>query len=713
MSKISKLISIAFILLLCLGNANAAVTDYNFASSSGTYSAITGGDTYGPYDENDNYIDDQNFEAIDIGFDFTYEGNTYSTMSISTNGYIVMGDNLDVGYYYTGNFTSTVFDNYYIISAFFVDLIAQDGSEIMVLTTGSSPRRVTTIQWTGFKNYSGTNETYNFQIKLYETTNKIEFVYGSFTVDYSDVVCVGLRGNSNTNYQYRTVTSGTNTWSTTANATSNTGNCALTSTLKPSSGQTYTFYLTEMAYEGSEVFQFTDPIAQGSTNQPVIAVGVYTSGDVNKLSSTNFRFSTNGSTRTADITNAKLWYSGDSPYFYDAEQVGSTYSSPNGTFNISTDQELISGDNYFWLTYDIASNAVSGNLVDAECSQITLTDEFNTSSNYTPSPSAPSGGRRIMVPLNGTYTVGTGGNFPNLYSAFDYSNTVGLSGNVTFRIISNITEMDYPYLTQWQEYGNGGYSMTVMPDGGGNRVITAGYDDAFVILEGVSNFTINGSSSPTGTTRELTFVSTGNNEYAGIAIAAVECSNITIKNIIARNANYFDYTDLFYHTRQNLGCIYFDNVDVGLIENCHIYKTNICIGIKNECSDITVRKNLIGSTSDGQQYHLTGINIFSGRNETAGDSRVGEYAVDGFEISDNEIVGGYQPSTLPTAPYDLLRGMLIADGLNGNILRNKVHGLSNAMSAKGTYGIQVSGYMSAGRRIDVTEIGRASCRERV
>jgi len=51
---------------------------------------------------------------------------------------------------------------------------------IRYLTSGTAPNRTCTIQFTGFQRYTTTGflgELYNFQIKLNETTNTIQFVY--------------------------------------------------------------------------------------------------------------------------------------------------------------------------------------------------------------------------------------------------------------------------------------------------------------------------------------------------------------------------------------------------------------------------------------------------------------------------------------------------------------------------------------------------------
>jgi len=94
--------------------------------------------------------------------------------------------------------------------------IGQDTAEFKMLTEGTAPNRITTIQ---FKNLTDKINTQylnlEFQIKLYETSNVIEFVYGSFIADGNPVAVfktatVGLKGNSNEENQLLNVNK---TWS--------------------------------------------------------------------------------------------------------------------------------------------------------------------------------------------------------------------------------------------------------------------------------------------------------------------------------------------------------------------------------------------------------------------------------------------------------------------------------------------------------------------
>ena len=48
-------------------------------------------------------------------------------------------------------------------------------SAVVYETSGTAPNRVMTIEWSNVPSYGSSYNLYNFQVKLYETTNVIEF----------------------------------------------------------------------------------------------------------------------------------------------------------------------------------------------------------------------------------------------------------------------------------------------------------------------------------------------------------------------------------------------------------------------------------------------------------------------------------------------------------------------------------------------------------
>ncbi|MCE3277978.1 MAG: hypothetical protein K0S44_169 [Bacteroidetes bacterium] len=162
-----------------------------------------------------------------------------------------------------------------------------------------------------------------------------------------------------------------------ATCTSITMNNGTASTVVPSpsapAGCRPTKAANNMAYFSSTTTQNTSRVAKGEVNQHIIGVEIVTTGALNPLSVTSFTFNTTGTTVVGDIQNAKLWYSQDINLYAGAVQVGGTIAAPSGTFTITPAQVLLSGTNYFWLSYDIKSTAACDpNKVDAQCTSITV-----------------------------------------------------------------------------------------------------------------------------------------------------------------------------------------------------------------------------------------------------------------------------------------------------------------------------------------------------
>ncbi|MFZ4622481.1 MAG: BNR-repeat neuraminidase N-terminal domain-containing protein, partial [Bacteroidota bacterium] len=191
-----------------------------------------------------------------------------------------------------------------------------------------------------------------------------------------------------------------------------------------------------MAFSSSTTTQsVTSPIMAGTTNQQIIGVQIVTTGSLNAVQSQSFTFSTNGSNNPSSITNAKLWSTGTSSTFAASTQVGSTSVSPSGSFSITGNTTLSEGTNYFWLAYDVSGTATSTDIFDAECSSVTV-----AGNTHIPSITAPSGSRSVLVPLSGTKTLGSGGDYTTFASVISDLNTIGVGvGGVTIAVSAGQT----------------------------------------------------------------------------------------------------------------------------------------------------------------------------------------------------------------------------------------------------------------------------------
>ncbi|MFA6539982.1 MAG: fibronectin type III domain-containing protein [Bacteroidota bacterium] len=147
--------------------------------------------------------DDNRSEQVGIGFDFWYNGIRYTDFSVSTNGFIDFSSATYDGGPGTGsrtywpygpydedlstpNRTVPVGGSVLSVAPFYYDLTTQGetdplGSSIKYLVTGTAPNRILTVEWMRMAVWGNTSPSLNFQVKLYEGSGVIEFIYGTMT----------------------------------------------------------------------------------------------------------------------------------------------------------------------------------------------------------------------------------------------------------------------------------------------------------------------------------------------------------------------------------------------------------------------------------------------------------------------------------------------------------------------------------------------------
>ena len=204
-------IGLALIFFLAQRSASAQQPNYQFTPMVGTYTPIVGGTQSILQAVNPGGIfsvTNQGFQnGVPIGFPFIYNNNTYSTVNISTNGYITLGQGFGISslaqYYINdlSNGPATFTNARPIIAPLWDNIDVQNDSNLTYTTTGTAPNRVFTVQWQNvFWDYLNFNPTISFQLKLYEGTNNIDFVYktiGTFVGTYSGGASIGLTSISN------------------------------------------------------------------------------------------------------------------------------------------------------------------------------------------------------------------------------------------------------------------------------------------------------------------------------------------------------------------------------------------------------------------------------------------------------------------------------------------------------------------------------------
>ncbi|WP_430615130.1 fibronectin type III domain-containing protein [Flavobacterium sp. JP2137] len=167
-------ITLLFFLMSFITTMKAQVTGYVFTHSVGTYVPVSATATRLTAIEADDAIS----ASTNIGFNFVYEGSPYTTFKASSNGFISFGTG--TGSLSTNNLSTSNADSRPIVAPLWDDLDGRstEGSFAGYELTGTAPNRVLTMEWRNWEwNYGSTAAVISFQVKLYETTNVVEFVY--------------------------------------------------------------------------------------------------------------------------------------------------------------------------------------------------------------------------------------------------------------------------------------------------------------------------------------------------------------------------------------------------------------------------------------------------------------------------------------------------------------------------------------------------------
>ncbi|WP_375578255.1 T9SS type A sorting domain-containing protein [Marivirga tractuosa] len=199
MKRILLLPILFFIALFKYSGVEAQdIADYQFEASIEPYQEIAGGTVI----TNNRNHDNQFFNNINFGFDFEYLENSYNTIGVSINGYLVLGSG-------GSNSIAPLTERTLVVSPMGADLEAQNGSSIRRQVIGSAPNRVLVIQWDNYK-IQPRNSELNFQVRLYENNGSIEFHYGNNEIDYNlfdffrDFTAnVGINGSNISNFSNR------------------------------------------------------------------------------------------------------------------------------------------------------------------------------------------------------------------------------------------------------------------------------------------------------------------------------------------------------------------------------------------------------------------------------------------------------------------------------------------------------------------------------
>ena len=376
--------------LLAVNSAQAQVSGYSYAYTAGVYTDLGATGTAITVANNN----DATSAAIPIGFNFSYNGATFTRFMLNTNGFIKLGtvgmsgpsrdDLFGQGRTSTANstFSSTDPADENIIAATNTDWnTGVGGTEYRYLTAGAPGSRTTTIQWKNVGDNWG-NQQYqaaNFQLILTEGTNSIQIKHGTWTINAASTnaylnTYAGLKGNSG---NVRSLAKSSSSLTSTATAATSTGTTwsiarpsppAVTGNHIPTSGTTYTFAppapIPRALGTLVGVQPFTTNVEKNSTDNPVLRVTVPTTGNSGSLTLNDVTVTTPNTAAT--VSSVKLWYSSSATFSTaTAVLLGTTTVSFNSAVFTGLTQALTLPTAYLHVTFDIAGSATIGQTVDA------------------------------------------------------------------------------------------------------------------------------------------------------------------------------------------------------------------------------------------------------------------------------------------------------------------------------------------------------------
>lgn len=215
----------------------------------------------------------------------------------------------------------------------------------------------------------------------------------------------------------------------------------------------------------------------------------------------------------------------------------------------------------------------------------------------------------LAQPLNGSITVGIGGDYPNLTSSiglFKAINDNGLDGNVTVEIISDLTELATISLNEWTEFpSNSNYTLNIVSNNDTEKTILSNSGSHVFRFNGVDRVIIDGSINGNGNylnfvgwTQSVFFFTNGatNNQLKNLKISCRYAISGSVIFAASGNSN-------------------------NLVENCEIF---------NRPAGNNYPKHGIHS------YNITNINNAFKNNHIYGFTEAGIY----IESGDNVLIEG-------------------------------------------------------------------------
>jgi hypothetical protein len=195
----------------------------------------------------------------------------------------------------------------------------------------------------------------------------------------------------------------------------------------PPSPMTITGVLVEQITDDIQDFNMCPNLASNRIRQ-VVRIRITASAGT-PITVTQFQTAYNGSAPITGIDNTRIYWTGNGTAFSSSSflQFGANTIPSASSYNINGGRDLIVGDNYFWIAYEINSTVQVGQNLDAIVSQFTAGGvNYTTSSTPALNTTNPAGSRlcvpcttpciqRLCLYDNSTFENGTAGGQVQVY----------------------------------------------------------------------------------------------------------------------------------------------------------------------------------------------------------------------------------------------------------------------------------------------------------
>jgi len=162
-----------------------AQSNYTFTPSIGSYSSISGTEVTSVLSD---------YTPIDIGFTFVFDGVSYTKVIPSKWGWLSFNSSMSVSVGNSSQTGLTSTEARPLIGTLFDDNGTTSSSKARYELTGTAPNRIFTFEWYDWRWHWYTTNEISVEIKLYETTNKIECIYHPIAIGTTFYEGEGLVG---------------------------------------------------------------------------------------------------------------------------------------------------------------------------------------------------------------------------------------------------------------------------------------------------------------------------------------------------------------------------------------------------------------------------------------------------------------------------------------------------------------------------------------